>query len=92
MTATIIGTIEKSFTIPSVAPMPLLLSLSDKEPIFEFACHEGKHSMQGILAGARPDAAEAVGCQGQLAPARGIRAERPVPGAGLASPAKGPGE
>ena len=30
------------------------------EPIFEYACHEGNYSMQGILAGHRADEAKAA--------------------------------
>ena len=30
------------------------------EPLYEYACHEGNYSMEGILAGARADEREAA--------------------------------
>jgi hypothetical protein len=39
-----------TWTAPWTASIPL--SLSDL-PMYEYACHEGNHSMQGILAGQR---------------------------------------
>ncbi|MDB5541778.1 MAG: hypothetical protein JWQ89_3505, partial [Devosia sp.] len=42
----------KTFTRPWKAQMPLN---STKGPIYEYACHEGNHALDGILAGARQD-------------------------------------
>jgi hypothetical protein len=39
-----------SYTRPWTAVVPLV---STEGPIFEYACHEGNHAMEGILKGAR---------------------------------------
>jgi len=46
-----------TWTQPWTAPIPL--SLSDL-PMYEYACHEGNHSMQGILSGQRAVEKEAA--------------------------------
>ena len=44
---------------------------ASKDPIYEFACHEGNYSLSGILAGARQDEAKAAaGSAGGARPAR----------------------
>ncbi len=48
-----------------VRPWTLVINLKrSAEPIFEYACHEGNLSMEGILAGARAEEAEAAAAQG----------------------------
>jgi hypothetical protein len=42
----------KTFSRPWKAEMPLNAT---KGPIYEYACHEGNHALDGILAGARQD-------------------------------------
>ena len=46
-----------TWTSPWTAAIPLRLS---DQPSFEYACHEGNHSMQGILAGQRTEDQEAA--------------------------------
>ena len=41
-----------TYTRPFTAAIPMRKS---EAPIFEYACHEGNHSMEGILAGARAE-------------------------------------
>ena len=43
--------------------MPMKLS---DQPIYEYACHEGNHSLPGILAGARRKEREALQAAAQL--------------------------
>lgn len=47
-----------TFTRPWRGEMPLRRS---RDPMFEFACHEGNYSLPGILAGGRQQEAEAAG-------------------------------
>ena len=48
-----------------VRPWTLVINLKKSEdPIFEYACHEGNLSMEGILAGARAEEAAALAAQG----------------------------
>ena len=56
--------ISYAFTVddPSTYSRPWrgeMTFVASKGPIFEFACHEGNYSMEGILAGARKDEAAA---------------------------------
>jgi hypothetical protein len=46
-----------TWTSPWTAAIPLRLS---DQPSYEYACHEGNHSMQGILAGQRTEDKEAA--------------------------------
>jgi hypothetical protein len=46
-----------TWTSPWTAAIPLRLS---DQPSFEYACHEGNHSMEGILAGQRTEDKEAA--------------------------------
>ena len=58
-------TLEYEYTVtdpetwvsPWTASIPMRLA---DEPMYEYACHEGNYSMEGILAGARADEAEAA--------------------------------
>ena len=57
--------IEYEFTIEDPAtwtsPWTALVELKrTDEPLYEYACHEGNYSMEGILAGARADEREAA--------------------------------
>ena len=45
------------FTQPWKAEMPIRRA---EGPIYEYACHEGNHSLPGILAGARREEADAA--------------------------------
>ena len=47
-----------TWTAPWTATIPLRLS---DQPSFEYACHEGNHSMEGILAGQRTEDKERAG-------------------------------
>jgi len=58
------GTLEYKYTVidpdtwtsPWTAAIPLRLA---DAPSYEYACHEGNHSMQGILSGQRAEDKEA---------------------------------
>ena len=58
-------TLEYEYTVtdpetwvsPWTASIPMRLA---DEPMYEYACHEGNYSMEGILAGARADEAAAA--------------------------------
>lgn len=44
-----------------VSPWTALVRLDKSaDPIFEYACHEGNYAMEGILAGARQQEADAA--------------------------------
>ena len=47
----------ETWTKPWTAQIPLRIA---SEPLFEYACHEGNYSMEGILSGARADEAAAT--------------------------------
>jgi hypothetical protein len=48
---------QTTWTKPWTAEIPMARSA---EPIFEYACHEGNHGMEGILKGARTDEQQAA--------------------------------
>ncbi len=47
----------ETWVSPWTASLPMQLAA---EPMYEYACHEGNYSMEGILAGARAEEAEAA--------------------------------
>ena len=46
-----------TWTVPWTAQVPMRLN---DLPLFEYACHEGNYSLEGILSGARADEREAA--------------------------------
>ena len=58
---------DVTITDPTYWTKPWTVSIlmeKSKDPIFEYACHEGNYSMEGILAGHRADEARAAATQG----------------------------
>ena len=49
---------SETWTRPWTAAVPMMKTQS---PMFEYACHEGNYSMEGILGGARAEERDAAG-------------------------------
>ena len=57
-----------TWTSPWTFEVPMVRS---DEPVYEYACHEGNYGMDGIMAGARADEAEAAEDRESIGPSPG---------------------